>query len=297
MTDRTELFAVALDSLPEGIVLLNEQGMVVLWNRAAEAVTGYTSVKLIDHPPPKAFESLIQRREAALTRKEKNEDEQFDAGLIQVRHSKGHILPVIVRSLPLCNESGDQIGTALAFHPTESLDKLPRGECNESEENPRAQADFQERLSVDFDDFSHSGLPMGVLWIVVDQARELRRSHGSNACRAMIEIVQRALAHGLRPAEEISRWGDDEFLVISHERTASMLADHAQALAGLVRVAEFRWWGDRVSLSVSIGAAQAEKNESLADLLDRSRNAMLESFHAGGNKVTQAPGGRSCLPL
>jgi diguanylate cyclase (GGDEF)-like protein len=119
-------------------------------------------------------------------------------------------------------------------------------------------------------------------------------THGAAACELMLGTVERTLERGLRPAEELARWGDDEFLVLSHERTPKMLAAHAQLLAGLTRTAEFRWWGDRISLTVSIGAAQAERKESLADLLERARNAMLTSFQAGGNQITSAPGRPSC---
>jgi diguanylate cyclase (GGDEF)-like protein len=130
----------------------------------------------------------------------------------------------------------------------------------------------------------------------VDQAPDLRKTHGAGACEAMLKKVERALAHGLRPVEYLGRWGEDEFLVISHERTAAMLARHAQVLAGLARTADFRWWGDRVSLTVSIGAAQAENAATLADLLERARTAMSSSFHAGGNQITAAPGVQACSP-
>jgi diguanylate cyclase (GGDEF)-like protein len=112
----------------------------------------------------------------------------------------------------------------------------------------------------------------------------------------MMEKVVRVLAQGLRPAEELGRWGDDEFLVISHERTPEMLAVHAQSLAGLARTADFRWWGDRVSLTVSIGAAQADHAETLKQLLERAREAMFSSIHAGGNHIVLAPRGQACLP-
>jgi PleD family two-component response regulator len=75
-----------------------------------------------------------------------------------------------------------------------------------------------------------------------------------------------------------------------------MLASHAQALADLARTADFRWWGDRTSLTVSIGAAQAEPESSLVDLLERAKDAMLTSFHAGGNQITSAPGRQACSP-
>ena len=104
------------------------------------------------------------------------------------------------------------------------------------------------------------------------------------------------MANGLRPAEEMGRWGDDEFLILSHERTPEMLAAHAQVLAGLARTADFRWWGDRASLTVSIGAAQAEQEGSLVDLLERAKAAMFTSFHAGGNQITSAPGRQACSP-
>jgi GGDEF domain-containing protein len=74
-----------------------------------------------------------------------------------------------------------------------------------------------------------------------------------------------------------------------------MLAAHAQTLAGLARTADFRWWGDRISLTVSIGAAQAEPSETLPQLLERAQIAMFKSVHAGGNHIT-APGRQGCLP-
>ena len=42
MTDRTELLEAALDSLPDGIVLASQEGQVMFWNRAAEAITGHS---------------------------------------------------------------------------------------------------------------------------------------------------------------------------------------------------------------------------------------------------------------
>jgi diguanylate cyclase (GGDEF)-like protein len=134
------------------------------------------------------------------------------------------------------------------------------------------------------------------MWVMVDQAHGLRLSHGMRACESMLEKMERTLAGGLKPAEEIGRWGDDEFLVLSHERSAAMLAAHAQTLAGMARTTEFRWWGDRISLTVSIGAAQAERDETLNALLERAETAMTASSRAGGNRMTIIPGNKACSP-
>jgi diguanylate cyclase (GGDEF)-like protein len=198
--------------------------------------------------------------------------------------------------LTLRDGMGSRIGAGVVFHPAESMDALPHGELGEDSNVAESQTEVEDRLAVMHADFLGSGAPLGVLWVTVDQAHALRRTHGGRACEAMLEKVQRTLTTGLKPAEEIGRWGDDEFLVLSHERSGPMLAAHAQNLAGLARTTDFRWWGDRVSLTVSIGAAQAERGEPLSGMLERAQAAMLESVRAGGNHITASQGRRACLP-
>jgi diguanylate cyclase (GGDEF)-like protein/PAS domain S-box-containing protein len=297
MRERTELLESALDSLPAGIALFGMQGEVVFWNRAAEAITGHASVDLLERTIPSTLEPLAPERARTGDVQLGAEPQMRSGALVSARHKLGHEMQAITRTLVLHNGLGERIGSAAVFHPAESLDALPHGVAGDSEGIAASQADIEDRLQIEFQDFTRGALPFGLLWIAVDQAEELRKSHGSSACDAMLEKVQRALAQGLRPAEETGRWGDAEFLIISHERTPEMLAAHAQALAGMARTADFRWWGDRISLTVSIGAAQAcrGQEEGLAQLLERARGAMESSMHAGGNCITSAPGGQECL--
>jgi len=293
MADRTEILEAALDSYPEGIALLDLEGQLVVWNRAAEAITGYTSVDLLGRPAPAALEPLLTE---ALPEIQKPGKRTGAGALVHLEHKLGQKVPAMMRTLVLRDGLGGRIGLEVVFHPAERLDALPHGDCDEDSSAEITHAEFEDRLAELFNDFQLAGESFGVLWIVVDQAPGLRRTHGAGACEMMLDKVERTLKRGLRPAEEMARWGDDEFLVLSHERTPKMLAAHAQLLAGLTRTADFRWWGDRVSLTVSIGAAQAEREESLADLLERAKAAMITSFHAGGNQITSAPGRPSCSP-
>ena len=285
MAHCNELLEAAFDAVPEGVALVGLEGEVVLWNQAAQGITGYTAIDVLSRPIPEGLEALF-------------EEELVDRGtagasrrtLVRARHKLGHEVPVIARFLELRDGLGERIGGAALFHPAESLDALPHGEsCNDAASD-EARGEFEERLQTEFDDFKRGGAPFSVLWIGVDQAEDLRKTHGASACNAMLEKVRHALVHGLRPAEEMSRWGDDEFLIVAHERSAEMLASHAHTLAGLARTADFRWWGDRVSLTVSIGAAQAvgDGNETLAQLLGRARQAMETSSRTGGNRASVA---------
>jgi diguanylate cyclase (GGDEF)-like protein/PAS domain S-box-containing protein len=296
MGDRTELLEAALDSLPEGFALVGQNGSVAFWNRAAAAITGYSSADLLGRPAGDALRALVAGGERRWPLEDGAETAPNRGSLVRLRHRLGHELPAMVRALVLRDGLGARIGMAALFHPAERLDALPHGESSGNAVLAASQAEIQDRLETEFEDFARGNVPLGVLWVTVDQAHELRRTHGRSACEAMLEKVVHVLGAGLRPGEEIGRWGDDEFLVISHERTAEMLNAHARQLAGMARTADFRWWGDRVSLTVSIGAAQAAEGDTLSELLERAQTAMRASVRTGGNSVTHAAGGHTCSP-
>jgi len=296
LEERTALLEAALDSLADGVALAGPERRLVFWNRAAEAITGHASAELLGRPVHDVLEAVITAGARLWESQTDGEAPPGRGRLIHMRHRLGHDLAAMVRVLPLCDELGGRIGMAAVFHPAENLDALPHGECGEGIGVEANQARLQDRLEAEFADFLRGQLPFGVLWITVDQAHGLRKTHGANACEAMLSKVAYALTNGLRPGEEVGRWGDDEFLVVSHERTLEMLTIHAQTLAGLARTADFRWWGDRVSLTVSVGAAQADSGETLAQLLERAQIAMTSSVHAGGNQIKPAPGRLACSP-
>ncbi len=298
MTDRTELLEAALDCLPDGIAIFATEGEVIFWNQAAQGITGYAAMELLAQPIPEGLKPLLLERNRNEGLRAETEQPEGRRALVRARHKLGHSVPVISRTVVLRDGLGERIGAATVFHPALSLDALPQSETGEDPDAEESRAELEERLQTEFDDFARGGQPFGVLWIAIDQAEELRKTHGAGAHRTMVDKMRHALAQGLRPAEEMTRWGDDEFLVVAHERGAEMLAAHAQTLAGMARTADFRWWGDRVSLTVSIGAAQAVGSdaESLAQLLERAREAMISSSRAGGNRATAAPGSNGATP-
>ncbi len=300
MTDRNALLEAALDSRPDGIALLGLDGEVVFWNRAAEEITGFPGFEVLRQPVPAPLNSLLLEFTLPIDFAPSSVQPPARLSIVQTRHKLGHSIQAMMRRVTLCDALGAPIGTAVVFHPAESLDALPHGDSDDTptEDLQASQADLEERLQAEFDDFARGGPPFGVLWISVDQAQELRKTHGVAACHAMLDKVRHALVQGLRPAEQLGRWGDNEFLIVAHERSAGMLAAHAHNLAGLARTTDFRWWGDRISISVSIGGAQSlnAPGESLVQLLERARTAVGASLQAGGNRAAIAPERSACFP-
>jgi diguanylate cyclase (GGDEF)-like protein/PAS domain S-box-containing protein len=294
MTDRAVLVEAALDAYAEGLALLDLEARVVFWNRAAEIMTGYSGADLLGRRIPDGLEPLTVCRDYETNPEPRNGPRPGCGSLVHAQHKLGHDVAAIARRVILRDGLGERVGMATVFHPGEQSAALPHGETSDGADVLQSQVELEDRLAAEFDAFLEGGLPLSVLWICVDQGRELRKTHGSRASETMLESVERALANGLRPGEEVGRWGDDEFLILSHEISEDVLAHHAQSLAGMARTADFRWWGDRISLTVSVGAAMAEKGETLPQMLERARSAMLASAAAGGNHIMLAAGRPPC---
>jgi PAS domain S-box-containing protein/diguanylate cyclase (GGDEF)-like protein len=304
---REEILAAAMCQLEEGIAVLDAASRVLFWNPAAEAITGYLSADLLSRTlPSSAYQIDPEHHAAQLSRpRAPGMPEQHAASverplLVILRHKQGHSLPAMLRRTPLRDALGKRFGTLLRFHPVEEIDTLPHGAVDEdgSRENriEASQADMEERLDEAWQEWHVRAVPFGLLWITVDQAAALRKTHGRDALDSMLGIVEKTLLHGLKPTEILGRWGTHEFLVLCHERTPEMLDAHAHRLGGLARTADFRWWGDRVPLTVSIGAAHAAEDESLRSLLLRAQRGMQESELLGGNHIVSKAfkGGREC---
>lgn len=288
--DRAEIIESALDSLPLPVLVLNRQERPVFWNRSAEALTGYPSSDIIGRPLPPGLSILTQDPCPEST----PPDHRLGAAPVLAQHKNGSDVPVTARILMLRDGLGRRIGKATLFPAGDHGNALPHGNCRDNDASPEEFANLEERLEFAFTEFEKEAAPCSILWISVDQAQELRTTHGARACETMLSSIERTLANGLKPGEEIGRWGDGEFLVLAHEADPHKLDAHARVLAGLARTADFRWWGDRVALTVSIGSAVAECSEPLRQLLLRTQSAMQTSVQEGGNRTTPAAGGALC---
>jgi diguanylate cyclase (GGDEF)-like protein len=324
MSDRVASFEATLDLIEEGVVVLDENSNILFWNKAAASITGHSAEEMTQRLCPanlyvvneehrnRAGASAKERRlgspnTAALGYggaiagytsqplpatsdeiEEAHEASQKILTLVSMSHKLGHSVPAMLRKCALRDFLGVAIGTALFFYPVEEVDALPHGETSDDVGIERTQAEMEDRLDAAYHQWTTTGMPFGLMWLMVDQAQSLRTTHGRDACESMLRTVEQTLLRQMSPSETIGRWGNNEYLVLSHERTAELLLEHARRLVGQARTSDFRWWGDRVGITISVGVCQAAEGDSLQSLLGRARQAMQSSGYAGGNCVTEA---------
>ena len=175
MTDRTELLEAALDSLPEGIALLAREGQVVVLEpgrrgdyrireRGPAGASGPSVLEVAAFASSRLGEKRLKRPASA-------------AGRGAPVHVRVISWATMCRSLraSLCCATGwaGALGTAVVFHPAESLDALPHGECGEDRwRGSRARRISRNGWKRSSTTSRRAACRFGVLWITVDQAHE-----------------------------------------------------------------------------------------------------------------------------
>lgn len=118
--------------------------------------------------------------------------------------------------------------------------------------------------------------PVAVLFIDVDEFKEVNDRHGHAAGDAVLVAIGRRLRSLFRAEDSLARLGGDEFLVVcEHLRSA----DEAQVLAERTRIALARPYdvpGRRLEVTASVGLAVADGSVTAEVLLARADAHMYD---------------------
>jgi diguanylate cyclase (GGDEF)-like protein len=130
---------------------------------------------------------------------------------------------------------------------------------------------------------SEHAIPFGLLCIQLDKLGVLTATHGLDAAEAILNVVAHTLRNGLDPQDFVGRWSEDQFLAIVANCSDGDLLSTAERLKRLAQSSEIIWWGDKLSVTVSVGGTVLRPGEALVPLLDRTGNALKQANVKGGN--------------
>lgn len=118
--------------------------------------------------------------------------------------------------------------------------------------------------------------PVAVLFVDLDRFKRVNDVHGHHAGDQVLRAVARRLRNAIRSAEELARYGGDEFVVVCLTHDQRVLADVAarvtRALSNPIRFEGGLW-----QPAASIGVAIAQAGDDPAALLRRADAEMYRS--------------------
>jgi PAS domain S-box-containing protein len=297
-----EVYRSVLESLPTGIYLVDTSRRITLWNDSAEKLTGYLRQEMIGRG---CYDDLMLHCDGStaaqcdvscplLQTMHDGQPRELD---VFMRHKDGQRIPVRVRAVPIRDEHGVIVGAAECMderpvfpiadiHPwrfgaTLSMDAAAI---------PNHQA-ILARLLAGLEDFAAGHIPFGVLSIAIDGLDRLRHRDGHQAVNAVLHVTARTLSRNLGPNGMIgsgSRRFNDRFTAIVENSTAEALQKTAGLLKRLVSLEAIPWWGDRISVTLSMGGTMVRDGDTPESLLERADEALDASLLEHGDHVVVA---------
>jgi diguanylate cyclase len=155
---------------------------------------------------------------------------------------------------------------------------------------------FDDELTRRIAELRRSGSPVSVLLADIDHFKRFNDQYGHQAGDSVLQQVARTLKNTMRESDLVTRIGGEEFAVIlpgSEEPDARLAAERARQE---IEHASFRFEGRTLNVSISCGAAQASRDESVATLVKRADQAMYASKDAGRN-LAHWHDGQVCIPI
>jgi diguanylate cyclase (GGDEF)-like protein/PAS domain S-box-containing protein len=295
--DDPEIYRAILDGVTAGVYLVDRTGKIMFWNSGAERITGYLRQDVVGHSSLEDFLGHLDGQNNAISmealpvsnvlREGKASDAQ-----VSVRHKSGHRVLVRLHAAPIRDAHGTVIGAMENFEEVistpgfaERQNKLAAYGCLDERSGVLNQGMVQSHLREALTTFADHRVPFSILAIGIDQLDAIKSRYGGGAVTAIIRVTGQTLENSLRPTDFLGCWMENEFLAVLTECSADEVGKVGERLRKMVNQCSVEWWGDKLQVTVSMGATSSRTEDSAEAMLQRAADGLRESLKQGGNRL------------
>lgn len=257
----------------EAIVSIDESQNVILFNKGAEEIFGYTADEILGQP----IELLIPERFRAPHKEHVEEFARIESDDLIMHHQKsvfgrrknGQEFPA-ESSIYMYRYGGEKAFTAVlrdVTHSTEAHERLLQLASHHFLTDPPNRLLFDDRLSTAISRAQRNHQKLALLLIDIDNFKSVNDRLGHKAGDVFLKTIVERLQACIRESDTAARIGGDEFAVILENLYKCQDAQNSELnLRGSVKMA-FTLEGEDVVPSISIGIALYPDHADSADQL------------------------------
>ncbi|MHC4942302.1 MAG: GGDEF domain-containing protein [Planctomycetota bacterium] len=287
-----------LDNLYEGVYFVDRDRTITAWNKAAEAITGFTAEEVVgshcmdnilNHVDEKGDQLCFGQCPLSCTMEDGKEREET----IYLHHKEGHRVAVDVRVVPMIDGQGEVIGAVEIFMESASeaselqqVNPLVRRSVIDPEMILYNQANCETALCARFDDAKKSGKSFGMLLIDIDQLSGINENLGEETGNQILQMTAATILNSLRPFDFLCRSETSDFVGLVVNTSQAQLKRIAERVRVLVQHSSLFRHKKPLKVTVSVGATMAETKDTLNTLRGRADLNLMKSKQTGRNRVT-----------
>ncbi|GAC1441749.1 MAG: hypothetical protein NVSMB55_10360 [Mycobacteriales bacterium] len=280
-------------SLGEGVLALDESGVVTFANPAAESLLGWRRGDLVGKQIAESIDPDgrvgTDGEWVHLPRLRAGETVRIDEHA--VTRSDGSVLDVALTASPVLRDN-QVVGSVVVIRDVRDRKTLEKRLVHQAFHDPLTglpnRALFLDRLEHARARSLRDGGTQAVLFLDVDRFKVINDSLGHRTGDQVLQTVASRLVGVLRPSDTVARFGGDEFTVLLEQ--VADVREAAQTAERILRALQRPMGaGDRdVIVTASIGIAIAEPGNAPGDLLAAADIAMYQAKGQGKNRYVIA---------
>lgn len=289
-------FLVNLVALcPDSVIAINRSGLITIFNRAAEVLTGHSAEETIgkrnitDIYPSSEIAREIKKHIYSDTYGDKGCIEGYE---VEIKTQAGQKIPIRLSAALIFNNN-EEIGSVGFFHdlgPQKKIEKkLRRLSITDALTSLYNQRYFYSTLSKEIGRAVRYQRPLSLICFDLDHFKACNDQLGHLEGDNILRIVGKLLLDIVRKSDTAYRYGGDEFFVLLPEAELQ----NAKQTAEKIRTSFNAHWpydvaykdNDLKPVTISVGVAQLEDNETAEALIKQADVAMYEAKRLGGDRV------------
>ena len=274
-----------LKSAPDAVVTLDSSHRVVEWNPAAERIFGYSQEEV----QGRDLDEMITRTDVA------EEARNYTCSVLSgnpvesvesVRYSKDNVpVQVLISGSPIIRE-GQLTGVVVIYTDISERkrmeQKLQEMATTDQLTGAFNRYKFLECLDYELKRCQRSGAPLSLIMLDIDHFKKINDTSGHSTGARVLKGLVQTIVRNLREVDLLTRWGGEEFIVLTPDSDRQGALALAERLRSAVCGEVFPGLG---SVTISLGVAQ-HKNEDTADsLISRADRQMYRAKQKGRNRV------------
>ncbi len=283
---------------PDGIIGVDRKGTVVVFNKAAEELTGHKREEVIGklhvtrlcHP-----KELARQIKKKIYSPEYGEPGSLEDLEVEVMTKEGRRVPVAL-SATLIFEGGEEIGSVGFLHDLTSRKEmeviLRELSITDGLTGLYNHRHFHSVLERELARAMRYNRPLSLIMFDLDNFKQCNDLLGHLAGDNVLRLVGETTRTVLRAADHAFRYGGDEFTVLLPETGLPSALTVSEKLREEFKArCPYHVSTDRAGakeVTLSLGVAEADPEEGQESLLRRADMAMYEAKRAGGDTTMEA---------
>jgi diguanylate cyclase (GGDEF)-like protein/PAS domain S-box-containing protein len=296
LSHEKERALITLESIADGVITTNTQGVITYLNPIAEKLTGWTDSEAKGLPLKKVLNVIY-----STNTKDRQSENPTEIALGQNRSIKlsgtiilksrdGGAYAIQESIAPIRDYGNRTIGAVIVIHNVSETQKMSREIMYHSSHDGLTglinRTKFEELLSEHIETAGNDKREHTMCFIDIDKFRVVNDSCGSIAGDELLRHVGSILRSGIRSSDILARISGDQFGALFPSCPIERATLIAEELCKLVARSTFHWEGRTHKIEVSIGIVPIKSHSGdIAKVLSAANMACIFAKKKGGNRL------------